>query len=81
MYGMSTSSGSFHDLNTPAIMYDCIGRYLFWLQVTLELRDRLRDLGVQVNVKTFEEHHGIVGLGEDPFVSSFNYQEILGLQK
>ena len=33
------------------------------------LRDRLRDLGVQVNVKTFEEDQGIVGLGEDPFVS------------
>ena len=39
------------------------------LQVTLELRDRLRAIGVEVNVKTFEEIQGIAGLGEDPFVS------------
>jgi len=39
------------------------------LQVTLELRDRLHTIGVEVNVKTFEEIQGIAGLGEDPFVS------------
>lgn len=33
------------------------------------LKDRLRDLGVEVNVKSFEEVQGIVGLGKDPFVS------------
>jgi len=37
--------------------------------VTIVLKDRLRDLGVEVNVKTFEEAQGIVGLGGDPFVS------------
>ena len=41
------------------------------------LRDRLRDLGVEVNVKTFEEEHGIIRLGEDPFVSFINYWENL----
>lgn len=44
------------------------------------LKDRLHDLGVEVNVKTFEEAQGIVGLGEDPFVSLFNFQEYYGLQ-
>ena len=42
---------------------------IFWLQVTRVLKNRLRDLGVEVNVKTFEEDFGIVELGEDPFVS------------
>jgi len=37
--------------------------------VTRVLKNRLHDLGVEVNIKTFEEDHGIVELGEDPFVS------------
>jgi len=37
--------------------------------VTFVLKNRLHDLGVEVNIKTFEEDHGIVELGEDPFVS------------
>jgi len=41
------------------------------------LQDRLHDLGVEVNVKTFEEEHGIIRLGEDPFVSFINCRENL----
>ena len=37
--------------------------------MTIELRDRLREINVEVTVKTFEEDEGIKGLGDDPFVS------------
>jgi len=39
--------------------------------VTIELRTRLLALDpeIEVTVKTFEENQGIIGLGEDPFVS------------
>ena len=33
------------------------------------LKDRLRAIGVEVIIETFEEAQGIIGLGEDPFVS------------
>jgi len=41
------------------------------LQVTIVLRERLRALDPQVEVivRTFEEGQGVIGLGEDPFVS------------
>jgi len=45
------------------------------------LQDRLHDLGVEVNVKTFEEEHGIIRLGEDPFVSFINCRENLRFVK
>ena len=41
------------------------------LQVTIVLRNSLLELDpeIEVTVKTFEEDQGIIGLGEDPFVS------------
>jgi len=48
------------------------------LQVTLVLKDRLRAIGVEVNIETFEEDQGIIGLGENPFVS---YSQMLLLRK
>ena len=33
------------------------------------LKDRLHTIGVEVNIETFEEDQGIIGLGENPFVS------------
>ena len=42
---------------------------MFFVQVTIVLRERLEAIGVEVSVETFEEHQGIAGLGEDPFVS------------
>jgi len=43
------------------------------LQVTIVLRNSLRELDpeIEVTVKTFEEDQGIIGLGEDPFVSFY----------
>ena len=40
-------------------------------QVTIELKSRLLalDPNIEVIVNTFEEDQGIIGLGEDPFVS------------
>jgi len=37
------------------------------------LKDRLHAIGVEVNIETFEEDQGIIGLGENPFVSYSQY--------
>ena len=42
---------------------------MYVLQVTIVLKDRLREIGVEVNIKTFEAAQRTAGLGEDPFVS------------
>ena len=42
---------------------------MFFVQVTIVLRERLEAIDVEVSVETFEEQQGIAGLGEDPFVS------------
>ena len=39
------------------------------VQVTIVLREKLEEIGVEVSVETFEEHQGTAALGEDPFVS------------
>ena len=39
------------------------------VQVTIVLREKLEEIGVEVSVETFEESQGIAGLGDDPFVS------------
>ena len=39
------------------------------IQVTIVLREKLEEIGVEVSVETFEESQGIAGLGDDPFVS------------
>lgn len=43
--------------------------FVYVLQVTLVLKDRLHELGVEVNVKTFEATQRTAGLGDDLFVS------------
>jgi len=43
--------------------------FVYLLQVTLVLKDRLHELGVEVNVKTFEATQRTAGLGDDLFVS------------
>ena len=42
---------------------------LVCVQVTIVLKQKLEDIGVDVRVETFEEGQGIAALGEDPFVS------------
>ena len=42
---------------------------MFFVQVTIVLRERLEAIGVEVSVETFEEDQGIAALGDDPFVS------------
>ena len=46
---------------------------LFWPQVTIMLKNMLKRLDIEVNVRTFEEEDGIEGLAGDSFVS-FKFQ-------
>ena len=51
---------------------------MFFVQVTIVLRERLEAIGVEVSVETFEEHQGTEALGEDPFVSCKMMMQVVG---
>ena len=58
-----------HCAPSPHAHNNTMANVFFFVQVTIVLEERLKELKVDVTVKTFEEDEGIAGLGDDPFVS------------